>query len=432
MIIDETPHNPDIEDAVLGTAIRSAEYAKGLFSTLTERHFYQNRAKTLLRHIQAILTSDGSITHELLWDSLKRSSDDKVCPITYLLDVELCADVYGTQHINLLYDYANRRDAISLGYRMIEFSRSMDGDHKESILRAMADIQSIGSGEGITGPEHISSILSRVFTTFETQNSTGLAGLSCGIEEVDRVLGGLCRGDFVIVAGRPSMGKTSFAECIASSVSRSNSVVIFSQEMAATKLALRDLARNTGVQMSQLQANSFPRSELPNLVSAAGNSALLNLWIDDSSGVSLSDITQRIRAMKKDVALVIIDYIQLMRTNEKRGMNREQAISEVSRGLKAIARANNTCVVALSQLSREVERREDKRPMLSDLRESGSLEQDSDIVLFLYRDEYYNQESEAKGQAEVIVAKNRNGPVGLVPVDFDAQRMRFRGRRVMI
>jgi replicative DNA helicase len=255
------------------------------------------------------------------------------------------------------------------------------------------------------------------------------SGITSGFYELDGKTNGLQRSDLIIVAGRPSMGKTSFAINIAHNIARLHNlpVAIFSLEMSKEQLALRLLASEAGVDSNRLRTGRFSQNEQEPLYAALGTLTNLPIFIDDTANLTVSQIRSQVRRLKteqkKELGLVLLDYLQLMEGSGSE--NRVQELSRITRSLKILAREINAPVMALSQLSRAVEQRTNKRPMLSDLRESGAIEQDADLVLMLYRDEYYHADSNDRGVAEVLITKQRNGPTGLVKLLFQAELTKF-------
>ena len=262
------------------------------------------------------------------------------------------------------------------------------------------------------------------------KNRGAVTGIPTGFKDLDNYLSGLQPSDFVLIAARPSMGKTAFVLNIAQYVAfkKEKGVAIFSLEMSKEQLVNRLFALESQVDSQALRTGNLKDSDWEKLIEGAGIIGKSNMIIDDTPGISVSELRSKCRKYKleHDIQLIIIDYLQLMSGSAGgRSESRQQEISEISRSLKALARELNVPVVALSQLSRAVEARPDKRPMLSDLRESGAIEQDADVVMFIYRDEYYNKDSEKKRQAEIIVAKQRNGPVGTVDLAWLADYTKF-------
>ncbi|MDO6461407.1 replicative DNA helicase [Granulosicoccaceae sp. 1_MG-2023] len=261
-------------------------------------------------------------------------------------------------------------------------------------------------------------------------SSGGITGISTGFDDLDEMTSGFQRSDLIIVAGRPSMGKTTFSMNIAENVSLLNDgpVAVFSMEMPAEQLAMRMLASLGRVELRKIRAGTMGEADWPRLVSAV---SLLdqkrNIFIDDTAGLSPTEVRARCRRLAREkgkLSLVVLDYLQLMQVSGK-SENRTAEISEISRSLKALAKEMDVPVIALSQLNRSLEQRPDKRPVMSDLRESGAIEQDADVIMFVYRDEVYNPESPDKGTGEILIRKQRNGPTGSVRLTFMGQYTRF-------
>ena len=255
-----------------------------------------------------------------------------------------------------------------------------------------------------------------------------VTGIPTGFYDLDYKMAGLQNSDLILIAARPSMGKTAFALNIAEYVTVKQNVTtaIFSLEMSKEQLAKRILAMNSRVDSQKLRTGDLSDEEWMDIVDSAKTIGETNLIIDDTPGISVGELRSKCRKLKieKNLGLVMIDYIQLM-TGGKRAESRQQEISEISRSLKALAREIDAPIIALSQLSRKVESRDDKRPMLSDLRESGAIEQDADVVMFIYRDEYYNKDTENQGVTEIIIGKQRNGPIGTVRLGWKSELTKF-------
>jgi len=263
------------------------------------------------------------------------------------------------------------------------------------------------------------------------QNKGETAGVRTGFKELDQLIGTLAPGSLNIIAARPAMGKTAFALTIAqhAALKEGVGVGIYSLEMPAAQLVLRMMCSEARIDMNRVRLGQLSDRDFSRLVDVAGRLSEAPIFIDDTPDLTLMELRARARRLRSqhNVGLIIIDYLQLMSGpgGGQKGENRQQEIAAISRGLKALARELGVPVIALSQLSRAVEARPNKRPMLSDLRESGSIEQDADLVMFIYRDEYYNPHSEKAGIAEIIVGKQRNGPTGTVELQFHAQHVRF-------
>lgn len=257
---------------------------------------------------------------------------------------------------------------------------------------------------------------------YTNRDGTGVTGITSGYEDLDRLTAGFQNSDFIIVAARPSVGKTAFALNVArnAAAKTKKTIAIFSLEMSEKQLVERMISAESNLDASRLKSGHLLSTDWDKLTLAIGQLNEYPILIDDTPGITIQEIRIKCRQLKKeyDLGMILIDYIQLIEAIYRSGGNRQQEVSEISRTLKAIAKELDVPVIGLSQLSRGVEQRQDKRPMMSDLRESGSLEQDADIVAFLYRDDYYNKESERAGIIEIIIAKHRNGPTGTVELGF--------------
>lgn len=261
------------------------------------------------------------------------------------------------------------------------------------------------------------------------RNRGAVTGIPTGFKDLDYKLSGLQPSDFVLIAARPSMGKTAFALNIADHVALREGIttVVFSLEMSNVQLVNRMLSLESGVEADKLRKGRLDSSEWSKLLAGADNIAKSHLIIEDTPGITIAEMRSKCRKMKleNNLGLIMIDYLQLMSGSGRNTDSRQQEISDISRALKQLARELSVPVVALSQLSRAVEKRDDHRPMLSDLRESGAIEQDADVVMFLYRDDYYNKDTKIPGVAEVIIAKQRNGPIGTVQMAWIAEQTKF-------
>ena len=306
-------------------------------------------------------------------------------------------------------------------------------DDADSIMdKAEKMILEIASNRKTGDFTPINQIVIDTFSKIENlyESKGGLTGLSTGFKDLDKLTAGLQPSDLILVAARPSMGKTAFTLNIASHVAlkENKPVAFFSLEMSKEQLMQRMLCAEGLVESQRLRVGDLDEQDWQKLIAAADKFSKAPLYIDDTPGISIMELRSKARRLQqeKGLSLVLIDYLQLMQGRaNKNGDNRQQEISEISRSLKSLARELNVPVIALSQLSRSVESRQIKKPMLSDLRESGSLEQDADIVMFLYREDYYNAETENKNITDVIVAKHRNGPVDTVQLFFHKEFTKF-------
>jgi replicative DNA helicase len=305
-------------------------------------------------------------------------------------------------------------------------------DEVESLLsEAEKSIMEVAQRRNAGAFHNIKDVLVRTYDNIETlhQRTGDVTGIPTGFAELDRMTAGFQRNDLIIVGARPSVGKTAFALNIAQNVAvkSGENVAIFSLEMGAEQLVMRMLCAEGNIDAQRLRTGSLTDDDWGKLTMAMGSLSDAGIFIDDTPGVRISDLLAKCRRLKQEhgLGMILIDYLQLILGSGRGGENRQQEVSEISRSLKQLARELQVPVIALSQLSRGVEQRQDKRPMMSDIRESGSIEQDADIVAFLYRDDYYDKESENKNIIEIIIAKQRNGPTGTVSLAFVKEYNKF-------
>ncbi|GAF66382.1 replicative DNA helicase [Alkalihalobacillus trypoxylicola] len=354
--------------------------------------------------------------------------------------------------VSYLADLAN---AVPTAANVEYYSRIVE---EKSVLRRLIRVATNIAAEGYTSEDEVDAILDEaektildvaqrkntgafvsikdvLVETYENiellQNHKGdITGIPTGFMELDKMTAGFQRNDLIIVAARPSVGKTAFALNIAQNVATktSENVAIFSLEMGASQLVQRMLCAEGNIDAQRMRTGALNSEDWQKLTMAMGSLAKAGIYIDDTPGIKVGEIRAKCRRLKQEgggLGMIMIDYLQLIQGNGRSGENRQQEVSEISRTLKAIARELEVPVIALSQLSRGVESRQDKRPMMSDIRESGSIEQDADIVAFLYRDDYYDKESENQNIIEIIIAKQRNGPVGTVELAFVKEYNKF-------
>jgi len=310
------------------------------------------------------------------------------------------------------------------GYTREDEVEVLLGEAEKSILEV--------SGRKNAGAFHnIKDVLVRTYDNIEVMNNRvgEVTGIATGFSELDRMTAGFQRNDLIIVGARPSVGKTAFALNIAQNVATKSgeNIAIFSLEMGAEQLVMRMLCAEGNIDAQRLRTGSLTDEDWGKLTMAMGSLSNAGIFIDDTPGVRITDIRSKCRRLKQEhgLGMILIDYLQLILGSGRSGENRQQEVSEISRSLKALARELQVPVIALSQLSRGVEQRQDKRPMMSDIRESGSIEQDADVIAFLYRDDYYDRESESQNIIEIIIAKQRNGPTGTVSLAFVKEYNKF-------
>ena len=334
------------------------------------------------------------------------------------------------RYANIVRDKAMLRSLATASTEISEAVYTQIGTPSEILESAEKKIYALSKGERGDSLDHIGTIMYKVFERLNelSQSDSAIPGLSTGLRDVDAKINGLNKGNLIIVAARPAMGKTSFALNIGYNVAKKydKTVAIFSLEMSREELAMRLLSSASSVDSQKLSTGKLDDNEWERLCSASSALSQTDIRVDDNSGITVAEMLAKLRRLD-NLGLVIIDYLQLMSGSGygKGGDNRVQVVGEISRSLKIMAKELSVPVICLSQLSRGPESRTDKRPLMSDLRESGSIEQDADAVLFLYRDDYYNKETEEQNISECIVAKNRHGEVGTVKLQWMPQFTTF-------
>jgi replicative DNA helicase len=423
-----------MEQSVLGAILLENEALVKVLELLNERDFYQEAHRWVFQAMIELFEENVPIDLLTVTERLrKRERLEAIGGAAYLAElVELvptAANVW--HHARVVREKAVLRGLIQTATSIVTDSYE-DTDEVDILLdRAEQAIFEISQRKATSGFLHINAILKGSFKRIEQlyERKELVTGVPTGFIEFDRRTAGLQPADLIIIAGRPSMGKTAFSLNIAQHVGIQvgRPVAIFSLEMSKEQLVLRMLCAEARIDSSKLRTGFLSREDWPRLTKAAGTLSEARIYIDDTPAQSSLDIrakARRLRAELDDLALIVIDYLQLMQ-GRLRSENRQQEISEITRALKALAKELQVPVVALSQLSRAVEQRKPPRPQLSDLRESGAIEQDADVVALIYRDELYDENSDAKGIAEIIIGKQRNGPTGVVRLAFRGEYTRF-------
>ena len=461
------PHNVEAEQALLGAILVNNEAFYRVSDFLEPDHFYEPIHRQIYEVCGKIIRA-GKIATPL---TVKTFLPDTLLPeITmpqYLakLAAEATTVINASDYGQSVYDLALRRNLIVIGEEMTATAYEADVEMTpekqiEEAERALYDLAEKGRYDGGFQPFN-AALKDAISMAGEAYGRDGsLSGLATGLTDLDRLMGGLQRSDLIILAARPAMGKTSLATNIAFNVAKSWKTAVqadghmktvdggvvgfFSLEMSSEQLATRILAEQAEISSSDIRRGNIHESQFSKLVDTSNLMAQVPLFIDDTGGISIGQLAARARRLKrqKGLDLLIVDYLQLLSGSKKSSDNRVQELTEITTGLKALAKELEAPIIALSQLSRQVEAREDKHPQLADLRESGSIEQDADVVLFVYREEYYLKNKEPKegtpehlqwqaemeqvhGRAEVIIGKQRHGPTGTVQLQFEANLTRF-------
>ncbi|MDQ3410639.1 MAG: replicative DNA helicase [Chloroflexota bacterium] len=426
------PHNLEAEQSLLGSLLLDRDAIIKVAAFVKPDDFYLPANGTVYRAILDLYNRREPTDFVTLSDELgRREQLDQVGGIAYLsallnaVPTAVHVEYYG----RIVERGATLRRLIDAGSAIVGIGFRDGIETEEALDAAERVIFEVSQKRQTKDFVSIAEVLNRFFDQIDymQQHRGDVVGVPTGFADLDQLTGGLQKSDLVILAARPSMGKTSMALGIAygAAIQHQKTVGVFSLEMSAEQLVQRLLAMETGVDSHRLRLGQIDDGEWDRISRAFGRLAEASIFIDDGSGSSVMDVRSKARRLQAEhgLDLVIVDYLQLM--SSRRSENRVQEISEISRGLKGLARELNVPVVALSQLSRAVESRSDHRPMLSDLRESGSIEQDADIVMFIYREDKYDEDSEKKGIAEIIVAKHRNGPVGSISLRFFDRTARF-------
>lgn len=427
------PQNLDAEQSTLGSMLLEKDAIYKGAELLRPEDFYREAHRVIFEVVVYLANKSEPVDIITVSEELKqRGMLDKVGGGAYLTQlanfVPTAANVEHYAHI--VAEKSLLRSIISVATNIVKMG--FEGAEEVDVIldRAEKEIFEISQKRNIKGFVSLRSILVETFERIEKlyESKGGVTGLPTGYADFDRMTAGLQPSDLIILAARPSMGKTTFALNIGSYTAVELKVpsIFFSLEMSKEQLALKLLCSEAGVDNQRIRTGTLKDDDWPRLSHALGRLSDAMFFIDDSPGITALEIRAKTRRIKAEygLGLIVIDYLQLMQSRS-RSENRQQEVSEISRSLKALARELNVPVIALSQLSRAVEQRADKRPGLSDLRESGSLEQDADIVGFLYRDDYYNPETDRKNITELIIAKQRNGPVGSVDFYFQKEFSKF-------
>jgi replicative DNA helicase len=461
------PHNIEAEQALLGAILVNNDAFYRVSDFLEPDHFYEPLHRQIYKVTADMIRAAkraNPVTIKTFLPEEEKIGDMTVAIYLARLAAEATTIINAEDYGRSIYDLATRRNLIGIGEDMVNIAFDAPVDMTphvqiEDAERRLFELAETGRYDGGFNDfgSAVGSAIDMASAAF--QRDGHLSGVATGMQSLDQKMGGLQASDLIVLAGRPAMGKTSLATNIAFNIAEAYEpeiqpdgaskavnggiVGFFSLEMAAEQLATRIIAEQTEISSSKIRRGEINDAEFEKLVACSQMMHRIPLYIDQTGGISIAQLSARARRLKRQRGLdvLIIDYIQLMQGN-KRTENRVQEITEITTGLKALGKELNVPIIALSQLSRQVENREDKRPQLSDLRESGSIEQDADVVLFVYRDEYYAERlmndteskdyanhvqryENARGKAEVIIAKQRHGPTGTAHLAFQAEYTRF-------
>lgn len=428
------PHNLEAEQAVLGAIFLEPSVIVTATEILSPEDFYRVSHQRIFEAMVR-LTDRGepidlvTVTNELD----ERDLLNEVGGVSYLTDLASSVPTAANleYYAKIVEEKAILRRVIQAATHIVTKTFDESDDVTEVLDFAEKTIFEVSQNKAIGTFKNIKDVLIDVYDNIEQlhHHKGDVTGIPTGFKDLDRITSGFQKNDLIIIAARPSVGKTAFALNIAQNVAihaREN-VAIFSLEMGAEQLVMRMLCAEGNIDAQRLRTGKLEEEDWSKLTMAMGSLSDAGIYIDDTPGIKVSEIRSKCRRLKQEhgLGMVLIDYLQLIQGSGNSKENRQQEVSEISRSLKALARELEVPVIALSQLSRSVEQRQDKRPMMSDIRESGSIEQDADIVGFLYRDDYYDKESEKENIIEIIIAKQRNGPVGTVELAFVKEYNKF-------
>ena len=428
------PHNQEAEQSVLGAVFLEPQSLISVAEIVNPEDFYRIAHQKIFQTM--INLSDRgkaidvvTVTEEL---SAKKELED-VGGLSYLTEianaVPTAANVGHYAHI--VEEKALLRRLIRVATSIVEDGFTREDEVEELLAEAEKKMMEVSSRKNAGDFIHIKDVLVKTYDNIELLHTRkgDVTGVPTGFRDLDKITAGFQRNDLIIVAARPSVGKTAFALNVAQNVATKTdeNVAIFSLEMGAEQLVMRMLCAEGNIDAQVLRTGALQNEDWRKLTMAMGSLSNAGIFIDDTPGIRVNDIRAKCRRLKQEYGLgmIMIDYLQLIAGTGKAGENRQQEVSDISRSLKGLARELEVPVIALSQLSRGVEQRQDKRPMMSDLRESGSIEQDADIVSFLYREDYYDKETEDQNMIEIIIAKQRNGPTGTVKLAFVKEYNKF-------
>ena len=425
------PHNLEAEQAILGSILINNDALNQVVDILSGEDFYREAHACIFEGMLTLYNKDDPVDLITLPQVLRGMDTlERVGGTDYLASlVEGTSTSAGIMyHAEIVKDLSTRRNLINRCSYIAEICFQPSYDTEEILDLAEQSIFEIAERNIDQNFYPLSEVVKKSFKKIETITGDKITGISTGFADFDDLTSGLQPSDLIIIAGRPSMGKTAFALNIAynAALEQKIGVAVFSLEMSMLQLGIRLLGADAMIDAWKLRKGALQDDDYLRLTDSANRLSELSLYIDDSSGLSALEIKAKARRLKKkhNISLLIIDYLQLMQS-KKSTESRQMEISDISRSLKALAKDLDIPVVAISQLNRKVEDRPNKRPILADLRESGAIEQDADLIAFIYREELYNRTEENKGKAELNIAKHRNGPTGTVPLTFREQYTKF-------
>ena len=427
------PHNVEAEESVLGSMLLSKDAIAEVLELLREDDFYRPAHRTVFRSVLELYGHGDAVDAVTVQEELRRNgalADIGGAPFLHTLVASVPTAANAGYYARIVKEAGVLRRLIDVGTQIVQLGFETPQDTERAVDIAESLVYQVAQGRVTEDYHSLRDVLTGTLEAIERlhEDHREITGVPSGFPDLDRLTSGLQPANLIIVAARPAVGKSTFGLDVArhAAVRAGVPTVVFSLEMSKTELVQRLMCAECTVDMQRLRTGRMEESDWTRLTRSLGKLADAPLFIDDSPGTTMMEIRAKCRRLKQrhGLGLVVVDYLQLMQPS-RRFENRQQEVSEISRSLKLLAKELNVPVIAISQLSRQPEARSDRRPMLSDLRESGALEQDSDVVLFIYRDELYDPESARKGEADFILAKHRNGPTDTVTVTFQGQYSRF-------
>ena len=427
------PHSVEAEQSVLGSILLDKEAMISVSETLVPEDFYKEAHKVIYESMLKLYNSQSEIDLITLTDELRDQGYlDDIGGIAYITSLSTVVPTTSNikYYVNIVKEKSISRQLISAANDIINLG--YDGSAKVEYVLENAEkkIFDISQERATNDFQPINQVISEALSMLEKlyEEKNDVTGLTTGFRDLNKKINGLQRSDLLLIAARPAMGKTAFALNLVQNAALKGdaSVAVFSLEMSKEQLVQRMIASQSTVELKKIKTGTLADNDWPRITDGMAILSGAKIHIDDTPGIKISELRSKCRKLKMEqgLDLILIDYLQLME-GEGNNESRQQEIAKISRSLKIIAKELNCPVVALSQLSRAPEQRADHRPMLSDLRESGSIEQDADVVMFLYRDDYYNKDTEHPNEAEVIIAKQRNGPIGTVNLIWKPEYTKF-------
>jgi len=427
------PHNIDAEAALLGSMLIDHSVIPQAIESLDEGAFYKESHRNIYAALVKLFDENKGVDLVTLIEELKKTGSlDSAGGPSYLTSLASGVPTSANfiHYANIVKQKKMLRNLINAATQIVTSAYDPGQDIDSVVDKAEQLIFDVSQKKVSNRFSSLREVIKSSIETIDSlyQRKENITGLATGFRDLDIKTAGLQRSDLIIVAGRPSMGKSALASCIAEHVGvvEKQGVAFFSLEMSKEQLVQRMLCSHARVDAHKVRTGFLSQADWPRLVSAAGKLSEAPIYIDDTPGITVLELRAKARRLKSqfDIKMIVLDYLQLMQ-GPSRSENRQQEISEISRSLKALARELDVPLIAISQLSRAVEQRADHKPQLSDLRESGAIEQDADVVMLIVREEIYNPTEENKGMADLIVAKQRNGPIGSMKLAFLGEYMRF-------